>query len=384
MSIKALAAVLFISMSMVELNQGDLISPHDSNMFSYCSQRRNITLVVNLNRFEASFFAKFFFLIKELIEQEDCYMVNIYLPREDRAIRLTRNTSINRMYRSSMPELLREPFQIRKFQNFANKLYDEPILGNEFVTQTFVLMTYHIDQPEFLKSLTRLQNERNWDVIIYWESELGRVADYSIEIPLHRLVCKNYKAYNDFALKNLIDVIKEPTFSRYDFYRSLTFEDNFFNETCLNGVKKIHITVYVLNDLYLPMALAIVGKENERRRKKNIEPLKVIFYMYQRFRKPLQDLLMTYDENVKLDRWHQHPLYKEKAKSSNKDSIYVSIIEDYGSYCDNFDTKHIPRQDFFYRYQYHPIPVCLKDKRWKTFQTPDEFYQQLNKDVCKV
>ena len=194
MSIKALAAVLFISMSMVELNQGDLISPHDSNMFSYCSQRRNITLVVNLNRFEASFFAKFFFLIKELIEQEDCYMVNIYLPREDRAIRLTRNTSINRMYRSSMPELLREPFQIRKFQNFANKLYDEPILGNEFVTQTFVLMTYHIDQPEFLKSLTRLQNERNWDVIIYWESELGRVADYSIEIPLHRLVCKNYKA----------------------------------------------------------------------------------------------------------------------------------------------------------------------------------------------
>ena len=165
------------------------------------------------------------------------------------------------------------------------------------------------------------------------------------------------------------------------YYRSLNFEENFFTESCLSGITKLHITVYFLNDLYLPMALAIIQKENECRKTKNIESLEVIFYMFHNVRKLLQDNLSDYDKNVKLKTWDRHPI-NDDSKSNDKHNVYITLIEE-GDFClDHDDARGIPRQDFFYWHPLAPLPECLEITRLKLLLTPDEFYNQLNIDMC--
>ena len=386
--------------SSMGLSSDSMMMSNDLQLFNYCSQQNNITIVVDT--FFVSHFEKFYILMKELIGNEDCYLVNIYLPDEDRVVRLTRNTSVNRIHRS-----FKFPFKVDwrvarsihtrsnhfdsisnwKLDKFIEILYKEQIIGNKFTRQTFLLMTSYLRDSYSLRPLSQLQNKRSWKVIIYWLSkgDVG-VNPYirgSIKMPLHRLMLPNYEHYSDLSLKNLIDVVKEPNFSRYGYYRSVPFEKHFFNETCLSGITKLLITVSYLNDLYLPMALAIIYKENEHRKKSNIEPLKIIFYSYDFVPEILLNNLRLYDRNIEIKRWYQHPLMYE-AISNEKRKTYTSLINQ-KSYCSwaNVQSISIQKKAFSYRNPSNPIGKCFKDKRFKTFQTPDEFYEQLNTDLCK-
>ena len=211
---------------------------NDLQMFNYCNGQNNITIVVKY--IKISHFEKFFMMLKEVIEKEDCYLINIYLPDEDRVVRLTRNTNVNRIY-MSIEESGNNLGFISNLELFklVKTLSEEPIVGDKFMRQTFLYMISHVTEDDSFQPLSQLQNERNWAVIIYSTETGDDFRLYSaanMKIPLHRIVLTNYEPFNDLALKNLIDVTKEPNFSRYDYYRSLTFKGNFFNETCLSGI----------------------------------------------------------------------------------------------------------------------------------------------------
>ena len=301
-------------------------------MFDYCSQQRNITIV--LSAIETSNFEKFLVLLKDLIDNEECYIVNLYLPNKGGSVRFRKDTNVNLIEstcdRRSTTSCLEPFYDINKF---ITNLSNEKIEGNESIGQTFVLMVDHTSNV--LQPLQKLQDERRWEVIVYWESKVGRNLS-SIKMPLHRVIGGSF--HNDLALKNLKDVVKEPNFSRYDFYRTIPLKEDFFNGNCLRHIDRLHITVYFLNDLYLPMLLAIIGKENERRKKKNIEPLKVVFYTYHLPRNIIKDNLRDYDKNVKMKTWFEHPL-----KTGEKDKgVFISVFEEGGSYCGSHEKAIIP------------------------------------------
>ena len=74
--------------------------------------------------------------------------------------------------------------------------------------------------------------------------------------------------------------MKEPNYDRYDFaYRSILSRKDFFNETCLKGISKIYMRVDRIYDGYFKTAIAILRKVNTKRRKRQKEPLKLVFHV---------------------------------------------------------------------------------------------------------
>ena len=79
-------------------------------------------------------------------------------------------------------------------------------------------------------------------------------------------------------VNNLIDVIRDPNFDRYDFaYQSILSRKDFFNETCLKGVNKIYVSYNLILDGYIKNALAILRMVNARRSKTDVEPLRIAY-----------------------------------------------------------------------------------------------------------
>ena len=198
-------SICILVSSSMGLFSDSAILENDLQLFNYCSQQSNITIFVDL--IKASHLEKFLVLMKELIENEDCYLVNIYLPNEDRSVRFRKNTTINRIHRSfgmrrnthfdSIPYLT--------LYKFVKRLYEEPIIGNEFMRQTFVYIVYIPSfQKELLRPLSQLQNERNWEVVIHWlsdylEDDYEPYSSGSMKIALHRIVCAIYEPFHDLA-----------------------------------------------------------------------------------------------------------------------------------------------------------------------------------------
>ena len=136
---------------------------------------------------------------------------------------------MNRIYRScnTNHQYIGDALLIRN--KFVQRLYEESVRRDQYMRQIFVFMTHYTDNPGFFSILSQLQNERNWEVIIYWDSKLGRRTDTFIKMPVHRIVCKNYEPYNNLSLKNLFDVIKEPNFNRYDLLSITKFRRKFLH-----------------------------------------------------------------------------------------------------------------------------------------------------------
>ena len=208
-----------------------------------CPERRNITIVINaLNWIQAE---KILFEVSKLVFNEECFMINLYLPEEDRIIRLRKDTNLNNIERSFKLTPSRngisieddiKPIENNRTLRLIDNLRKEKILGNEGVKQSFVYMVDAAQQEEIYKKLRYLQNVMYWDVIIYCKSFLCPLQGW---IPPNRLkIFQLERVFEETEFKNLLDVIKEPSYDRYQFYQTLALEPDFFNETCLRKLIK--------------------------------------------------------------------------------------------------------------------------------------------------
>ena len=139
------------------------------------------------------------------------------------------------------------------------------------------------------------------------------------------------------------------------------------------GIKKIHIASEFFDDFYLPMALAILDKENERRQKEgSLGPMEIVFYTMN----PINVLLSNYiHKNLKFS------AHSDLQSSHRiKDNVYILVIDENISHCRLVDIE----ADFYYRQtSILSNDGCNKTRNWKMFETPDEIYYQLNEDICK-
>ena len=167
------------------------------------------------------------------------------------------------------------------------RLLKEDLGESNTTPQTFLLFTrywawitrdMYIEQY-FLKSL---QEEKNWAIITFEYESCFPNIDW---IPKHRVfqletpsISAGFASPSN-SFKDLVDVLKNPNFDRYEYaYQGLVLRrDNLFTEKCFKDVKKIHITTAHRDDIYLPMALAVLRKVNLQRKKNGLKRLEIIF-----------------------------------------------------------------------------------------------------------
>ena len=244
-----------------------------------CFEQRNITILIH--SLSTNYFDKFFELLQELINNEFCYIVSIYLPFEDRVIKLRKETNMNHIESSfDVTNKMYATSNADRTMDLIEQYYNDTVLfSKDYFTmeQTFVYIfdaySYH---SRMIDNLQRLWESGNWKVIFY-TTRFDEFHQKRI-IPFHNIVFKRVETFMDLSLRHLIDVIKELDFNRYDFKH--LFDKGFFNHTCFRGITKIHIAMDSFDDLYLPMAFAILDKENQRRQKEeSLGPLEIIFYI---------------------------------------------------------------------------------------------------------
>ena len=337
----------------------------------------------------------FFHHLSELVQNEACFRVNVQLPGEHRVIQWQGASDLNHIVRNynNFGEYLKSTVSVEKHIDDLIKRFDE----DKFIgQQTFVLMIGKNTAPgskKYFPLLKKLHTSKKLDVIIY--CHLRRCPNEAW-MHLHRLIITSSWSLERIHLempsqvKNLLDVIKEPTFDRYDFAsRSMLLRKNFFNETCLKGVTKIYMRSFWFFEGYLKFVIAILRTVNAIRSKERIEPLKFVYDSG--FRKDINQLLTrTYgDSNLLFDSWGiEHSLF-----GSLRPSLYVDAdqsqsvlikIYDYGSQTRNcFEV--VKKGGYCYRLASlrETILSIFSFPKEKPFETPDDLYEMMNEDLCK-
>ena len=222
-----------------------------------CSQHRNITII--LDGVYKPFYRRFVFLLRDVLENKDCYTVNFYdtamkrftlFKDENHELNLISNSFnptkrqvvecnyraaekaeyLRRKLTNEMKLCLEEVDQYnerylpkyRKIAHALTLLFENSPEVTDSVRQTFVLMVQawvNVTLPtKLLRDLKTLQSQKSWDIIFLCLSYPMQCPTENW-IPRHRVLqLKN----NDFdVLPDLIDLIKDPDFDRFKFQRAL-------------------------------------------------------------------------------------------------------------------------------------------------------------------
>ena len=148
----------------------------------------------------------------------------------------------------------------------------------------------------------------------------------------------------------------------------------------------IHITFFEWFDVYLPIVLAILRKENSRREKERRKLLSVVFYSYYYtdadwFAKSMRGELGGKYLSLVGD-WRNHPVFgvnQQISDENNKKNIYMFISNGIpGVWCP--PASLIQKQKYRYRELRTKLVDCVKDGR--AFRTPEELFEFLNQDFC--
>ena len=306
MAIQNLVAVVLL-FTLVEFgitkNEESLVNGEKDLSMLSCTEKRNITILVtfvvedSVRRIHAIGPISVSFVIKkydtilaslnQFIMNEYCFIVNVYLNSEDRVVRVRKSDDL-----SNIIERNRRSFETSRIVKLLNRLYEEEIISDAAIKQTFVIIGYQKHMRKILASLRKLQEKRKWAIIILSYYEINERVEW---LPLHRYIQMYIpngaiddelidEDFIDLTIKELIDVIRNPNFDRYNMaYRWAMEKDDIFNPSCLKQIKKMHIMMNIWHAVYLPVTLAILRKENTRREQEKREPLEIFFLLSSRF-----------------------------------------------------------------------------------------------------
>ena len=197
---------------------------------------------------------------------------------------------------------------------------------------------------------------------------------------------------------NLVQAIKEPAeYNPYEFtYQSIRSRDDYFNQTCLAGIKTIHITMQSMSTFYFPIAAAILRKENSNRKKVNKELWKIKFYHVAKdlpsYDRMIKRIAQQINPNILIGNiiaWHG---YFEKEIPANEENVAFHIYDDY-RYLSNSDCS-LSKEHKSFKYRISRLHTSDDDPRWpcwnneetkkmKTFTTPLDLEELMNEDLCR-
>ena len=245
-------AFLFILFSITSPCKGGIFG-EDFSLLS-CLERRNVTIIFNWYHSNEVIEKLLGFYLKPLIQNEACYIINIYDWQEDRVFQLREDFNYNHIERLVLAPVERiniDDDEEFKYKSEPKANAREPNvmkfvkrLSNE-ATKTLMKQTIvDMSATSGHKYLKKLQIEKNWDVIVFCY-EYCHEAIYEW-LPIHRsIVTYNLLNYiRNTPIKDLTDLIKNPDFNRFDFsYQFIRHDGNYFNASCMSRFNKIHISV---------------------------------------------------------------------------------------------------------------------------------------------
>uniref|UniRef100_A0A7M5TQC4 Uncharacterized protein n=1 Tax=Clytia hemisphaerica TaxID=252671 RepID=A0A7M5TQC4_9CNID len=371
MAIKNLV-ILILLFSVVEfcICSNDITMPHGQTDFSMlsCTEIRNITLVMGM--YEDYKFYRYF---NDLITNEYCFYVNMYLNSEDRVVRVRNSNDL--LY---IIERNKHYFEDGRLVKLVDRLYEEKIFGDaDGIKQSFIVINFHIGIKSVSSSLKKMQNDRKWDIIIMsWNYKYILWLDW---LPLHRFI--QTLVFSDIYLINLIDVIKNPDYDRYDAaYQWISSRNDLFNSSCFGKIDKINFMVYSFWEYYFPMTLAVLRKENDRREQEKLKPLRIIFWNYNGYYARIIDSKgKAGGEYVEfVHRWKNHPLYNNYNYTKNEWEIFINVIDWMPEWvCEDYKTllriQNYHYQEFKTRYEKN----CYSSESIKTFGTMEELWEHI-------
>ena len=247
---------------------------------------------------------------------------------------------------------------------------------------------------EILPSLQKLQDDRKWSIIIVSNTlELEKME----WLPPHHYF-HHGSSYEgplfDLTIKNLMDVIQNPNYDRYDMtYRWVMASENLLSRSCLRQVNKIHILIDFWWDVYLPMTMAVLRKENDHRKQERQTPLEIVFYyQYGYFWYYRDDILKRQPggEYVGIKYRQDHPLlHKNESYKMNddKENVYINLLDEklFKRYCED---NELLLQSQNYRYRLFRSKssrlknACYNDENIKIFASPEELFENISNDMC--
>uniref|UniRef100_A0A7M6DL03 Cnidarian restricted protein n=1 Tax=Clytia hemisphaerica TaxID=252671 RepID=A0A7M6DL03_9CNID len=379
-----------------------------------CPHKQNVTIIVDwINQ---SFLDELLLRLERLTRNEDCFNVNVYLPSDGFVIQWRPNFNINHFERNFNGYTMNIPQN--DLENFLKRLYNEKVIGNKTVKQTLVYLDAvqpRKDIEETFSLMQRLQNDRLWNIIFhcdyqqallysYVRNEIGYTKndrlwnlffpsdylnDFPNWLPAHRLSF-SFRTFlpekSNTILKNLLDVIKEPDFDRYEYmHRYLLSRDDMFNETCMKEITRINIYMTFPDDLYFPYFVALLKKVNALREIKKTKPLgiKIHFTKYKLYRllynlrqfteKLSPSLMLTYLSNrEEINLWQKEG---EIVSLSIRDWFFIPSDRAR----EVFSSPNITH----YRWASSVPKDCIRNVKTKTFESIDDLMEMMNKDICE-
>ena len=352
----------------------------DQNNFSMlsCTEARNITIVMD---FWYDINAKILRSFNELIANEHCFFINVYLNSEDRVVRVRKGDDLVNLF-----ERHAYRFDYRKMVKLINRLHEKEIFGDAVgLKQTFVIVSFE-EIEKILPSLRKLQDERKWTII----TMPYIIYEIIVWLPLHRFIqifLLDDMTLTDIVIKNLMDVIRNPDFDRYDMaYRRVMARNDFFTPSCLKGINKIHFLMSSLWYVYLPMVMAILRKENNRREQEKQVPLEIIFYYNWGWPTNAHFYLQPGGEYMKIVAgWGSHPLHKKHDFKRNRENVYIHLLDGWLDYNDCRYYYKLLLRNQQYRYQIFRKArkdACYNEESIKTFGSIEELMDHMNYDIC--
>uniref|UniRef100_A0A7M5WSA2 Uncharacterized protein n=1 Tax=Clytia hemisphaerica TaxID=252671 RepID=A0A7M5WSA2_9CNID len=249
------------------------------------------------------------------------------------------------------------------------------------IKQTFVYVRlshkteYPLLQSDSYKMLRKLQDDKNWAVIIFCVKDL---CPSKMWMPLQHLIFLDdtpSKLIRHQNLADLANLIKNPDYNRYQFYQSLPMSKHLFDETCLKDIKKVHIGIGIFNDAYIPPAMWVTNNVNKRRERLNKEPLEIIFYLnIYRYPPNMYTLLI---EKLPFHIRFTYNYEGSLARSNTKENFYARVVDDSDGYCLFPQDCNQPNEMLC---KLDGVVECsFINKIVKSF---DELFELISRDIC--
>ena len=127
-----------------------------------CSKKQNITIFVNEVSME--FLDHFLYHLYFLTQNEDCFNINVYLPRDGFIVHWRPNFNMNHL-ENNFQDNEDNDYQYLSIPgnealSFFERVYDEELIGNDTIQQTLVYLTEGHSETETEQDqiLQKLQN----------------------------------------------------------------------------------------------------------------------------------------------------------------------------------------------------------------------------------
>uniref|UniRef100_A0A7M5V0H8 Cnidarian restricted protein n=1 Tax=Clytia hemisphaerica TaxID=252671 RepID=A0A7M5V0H8_9CNID len=348
-----------------------------------CTQANNVTIIADF--IQLDFLDDLLQRLEPLTRNEGCFTINVYLPSDGFVVQWRPKFNVNHFERNFFwsryfSNVIRES----DLENFLKRLYNEEVRVNDTVKQTLVYLIMGFrdierERRNISQILQGLQDYRLWNIILHCQN-FSPLPNW---LPIYQgSFFFTYESapteIRNVILKDLLDVIKESDFNRYEYmYQYLLSRDDMFNETCMTGITMIHIyTQLLLHDVYIRYFVALLKKVNALREIKKTQPLSIKIYPTYLFVDTSSIFSIILQDSIMDVRKVFNDL---KPKESDVISFYIhdQNIKLSDKICKALSRPNIAR----YRWASLDSLDCLNTV--KTFESIDDLIAMMNEDFCR-